>query len=368
MNEKLIVGMAQGDINGVGSEILVKILADNQMCEVCTPIVIGSPKVMGYYKKSIETEEEPVSLVMNLIQKPEDASDKRTNIINCFSDEVRVDPGIETKVSDECAMLALKQGLDFVDNNRIDVLVSAPIGDYAYDLERATSLIHYLALRYESDYLLPLFVGEKMKLAFISSGKSVKDSLSQLTIPNVIKRLKMIKRALERDFGIDKPKIAVLALNASTGDGVFGDEEERIIKPAIEQAREENIFAVGPYAADRFFSERVYEKFDVVLALHNDQGMIPFKSVEGNSGVISVAGLPCVFTTPVHGMAYDIVDKGYVETQGMSNAIYLAIDIFKARAKYAELTRNPLKRYDVGGDKRESDLNVEQIAGVSDSH
>lgn len=367
MSENLLVGLAQGDINGVGSEILVKILADNKFCEICTPVVIGSPKVMGYYKKALESEEEPINLTMNLIQKPEEASDKRTNIINCFSDDVRVDPGIETSESDECAMLALRQGFNYVDNNKIDLLVTAPLGDYAYDLERATSLIHYLAIRYESDYLLPLFIGEHMKLAFISSGKSVKDSLSQLTIPNIMKRLKMMKRALERDFRIDKPKIAVLALNVSTGDGIFGDEEERIIKPAIEQAREENIFAVGPYAADRFFAERLYEKFDAVLALHNDQGMIPFKSIEGNGGVISVAGLPCVFTTPVHGMAYDIVDKGVADTQGMSNAIYWAIDIYRAREEYAELTQNPLKRYDVGGDKRESDLNVEQIAGVSEN-
>ena len=368
MEDKLIIGLTQGDINGVGSEILVKMLADNKMCEICTPLVIGSPKVMGFYKKNIETDEEPINLTMNLVQKPEEASDKRTNIINCFSDDVKVEPGLETTISDECAMLALKQGLDYVDRNRIDALVGAPMGDYAFDLERTTSLIHYLSTRYESDYLLPLYVGEHMKLAFITSGKSVKDSISQLTIPNLLKRFKMIKRSMIRDFGIDKPKIAVLALNASTGDGVFGDEEERIIKPAIEQAREEKIFVVGPYAADRFFAEKIYEKFDVVLALHHDQGMIPFKSIEGYCGAMLVAGLPCVFTTPVHGMAYDIVDKGCADMSGMYNAMYLAKDVFNAREQYEKLTANPLKRYDVGGDKRESDLNVEQIAGVSENH
>lgn len=368
MKDKMIVGLTQGDINGIGSEILVKMLSDNKMCEICTPLVIGSSKVMGFYKKGIESEEDPINLTMNLVQKPEEASDKRTNIINCFSDEIKVEPGIETKDSDECAMLALKQGFDYIDNQRIDVLVSAPMGDYAFDLERTTSLIHYLATRYESDYLMPLYVGERIKLAFISSGKSVRDSISQLTIPNLLKRFMMIKRSMVRDFGIDKPKIAVLALNASTGDGIFGDEEERIIKPAIDQAREENIFVVGPYAADRFFMDKIYEQFDVVLTLHNDQGMIPFKAIEGHGGAILVAGLPCVFTTPVHGMGYDIVDKGCAEINGMCNALYLAKDVYYARQEYERLTANPLKRYDVGGDKRESDLNVDQIAGVSENH
>ena len=368
MEDRLIIGLTQGDINGIGSELLVKMLADNKMNEVCIPLVIGSSKVMGFYKKGIESDEDPINLTMNLVQKPEESSDKRINIINCFSDDVKVEPGIETTTSDECAMLALKQGLDYIDRNRIDVLVSAPMGDYAFDLERATSLIHYLATRYESDYLMPIYVGQHMKLAFITSGKSVRDSISQLTIPNLMKRFKMIKRSMIRDFGIDKPKIAILALNASTGDGIFGDEEERIIKPAIEQARDEKIFVVGPYAADRFFAEKIYEKFDVVLALHNDQGMIPFKGIEGHSGAMLVAGLPCVFTTPVHGMAYDIIDKNCSDMSGMCNAVYLAKDVLFAREQYEKLTANPLKRYDVGGDKRESDLNVDQIAGVSENH
>lgn len=367
MEEKLIVGLTQGDINGVGSEILVKMLADNKMNEFCVPLVIGSSKVMGYYKKGIDDVEEPVNLTMNLVQKPEDASDKRVNIINCFSDDVKVEPGIETKISDECAMLSLKRGLDYIDEAKIDVLVSAPMGDYAFDLERTTSLIHYLSTRYESNFLLPIFVGERMKVAFISSGKSVKDSLAQLTVANIVKRLKMINRAMVKDFAVDKPRIAVLALNVSTGDGIFGDEEERVIKPAIMEAREEGIFAVGPYAADRFFAEKLYEKFDIVLALHNDQGMIPFKEVEGNGGVLSVAGLPCVFTTPVHGMAYDIIDKQCADESGMRNSLYLGIDIYRNRVEYAELTANPLKKYDVGGDRKESDMNVDQIAGVSEN-
>lgn len=367
MEEKLIIGLAQGDINGIGSELLVKLLSDNKMCEVCTPLVIGSSKVLAYYKKGLERNDEPINLTMNLVQKPEDASDKRSNIINCFSDEIRVDPGIETRDSDECAMLALRQGLDYVDDNRVDALVTAPMGDYAFDLERATSLIHYLSVRYESDYLMPLYIGEKMKLAFLTSGKSVRDSLSQLTIPNLIKRLKMINRALIRDFALDKPRIAILSLNASTGDGIFGDEEERIIKPAIVQAREEGVFVVGPYSADRFFAEAIYEKYDIVLALHHDQGLIPFKYIEGNSGVISIAGLPCVLTTPVHGMGYNMVERGDADESGMRNSIYLAIDIYKNRVQYSELTANPLKQYDVGGDRRETDLNVEQIAGVSEN-
>lgn len=368
MDEKLIIGLAQGDINGIGSELLVKILAENRMCEVCTPLVIGSSKVLAYYKKGLEQAEEPINLTMNLVQKPEEASDKRSNIINCFSDDVRVDPGIETRDSDECAMLALRQGLDYIDNNRIDALVTAPMGDYAFDLERATSLIHYLSVRYESEFLMPLYIGQKMKMAFLTSGKSVRDSLSQLTIPNLIKRFKMINRAMIRDFALDKPRIAILALNGSTGDGIFGDEEERIIKPAIVQAREEGIFVVGPYAADRFFAEAMYEKYDIVLALHHDQGLIPFKYIEDNSGVISVAGLPCVLTTTVHGMGYNMVERGDADESGLRNAIYVAMDVCRNRAQYSELTANPLKQYDVGGDRRESDLNVDQIAGVSESH
>ena len=365
MSEKLTGGIAQGDTNGVGYELILKVLGDNRMTELFTPVLIGSSKVASFYRKKIVDQEEGGNVSLNLVQKPEEAAEGRNNIINCLDDEFKVEPGAESQASDQAAVTSLKMGLDFVDRNRLDFMVSAPMGDNAFSVENAASLIQYLAARYETDFLLPLFIGRHIKMAFLSSAKNFNEAISNLTVENIVQRLKMMNRALVRDFSKDKPMMAVLALNASVGDGMFGEEEEKIIKPAIQSVRDEGIMACGPYAADRFFAERIYEKFDAVLVLHNDQGMIPFKSVEEYGGSVLIAGLPFVFTTTVGGMAFDIAGKGTAEETSMRDAVYLAIDVYRNRKQYSELTRNHLRHYEIGGDRRESEMNVEQIAGLS---
>ncbi len=364
MDKRLLVGISQGDINGIGYEIILKVLGDGRFNEVAPVLLIGSSRVAGYYKRFLESEEEPMNLSFNLVRTPEEIADKRYNVVNYSDEEVRVEPGGATEQSNEHAMLALRQALDYLDNNRIDVLVSAPMCDEAFGHEQATSLITYLSKRYESEFLLPLYVGEHMKMAFLTPGGGIKETLEMLTIQNMVNRLKMLNRALVRDFAADKPRIAVLALNASSGDGKFGEEEESVIKPAIAEARNSGIMAVGPYAADIFFAGRQYMNFDAVLALYNDQGMIPFREAEGFGGALLIAGLPEVLTTTIHGTAFDIVEKGVADDSSLRQAIYLALDVYARREEYKELTSDPLRKYDLGGDKRESELNVEQIAGI----
>ncbi len=361
MENKLKVGIAHGDVNGIGYEIIIKMMAENKVCEVCVPILYGSSKVAAYHRKTLNIE----NFSLNSILHARDANAKRCNIVNCVDDAVKVDLGMETPESDGAAMLALKHGLDELDKKELDVLVGAPQGATSFRTEGTAGSVEYLAKRYNVQHVLPLFIGEKMKISFVTTDIALKDVPANITRNNIFNKLKTLDSCLRKDFVIRKPRIAVLGFNPHAGEqGLYGEEEKDIIVPAIENARNNGIMALGPYAADSFFSGIEFEKFDAVLAMYYDQGMVPFKAIEGNSGALLIAGLPIVFTSTVHGMAYDIVGKGIADELALRNAMYVGIDVFNNRTMDIELSRNPLKHYDIGGNSNESDLNVEQIAGM----
>lgn len=361
MENRLKVGITHGDINGVAYEIVIKMMAENRICEVCTPVFYGSPKVAAYYRKNLTVE----NFNLNSIQSPQEANPKRCNVINCVDDAVKVDVGKETPESDEAAMSVLKRALDDLDHKELDVVVATPQGSRSFQSEEAGGYAGYLNKRYEVKSGMPLLVGERMKMAFVTENVPFKEIGPEITTGNILNKLKVLDYCLKRDFTIRKPRIAVLGLNPHTGENcMFGEEEKNVILPAIEKAREHGIMALGPYAPDSLFCGTDYEKFDAVLAMYYDQGMIPFKTLEGVEGAVLMAGLPVVCTSTVHGMAYDIAGQGIADETALRKALYLAIDVYNTRMQNVALSRNPLPHYDVAGNANETDMNVDQIAGV----
>lgn len=359
MENRLKVGVTHGDVNSISYELIIKMMAENRICEVCTPILYGSSKVAAYHRKNLNVE----NFSLNSIQNAQDANGKRCNVIHCVDDAIKVDLGRETPESDEAAMTALNMGLNDLDQNGIDVLVGAPQGYNAFKPDSGYPA--FLSRRYEVKNVMPLLVGEKMKVGFVTSHIPFQDIASHIAVANIYNKLRLLDSCLKRDFTIRKPRIAVLGLNPHTGEGcMFGEEEQNVIIPAIEKARNSGIMAFGPYAADALFSGIEFEKFDVVLAMYYDQGMIPFKSIEGYGGAVLLAGLPVVYTSTASGTAYDLVGKDQGDESGLRNALYLAIDVYNNRKANDDLQRNPLRHYDIAGNANESDLNVEQIAGL----
>jgi len=363
--EKLRIGIAHGDVNGIGYELIIKMLSDNKICELFTPVLFGSSKIAAYYRKSMKVD----NFSLNNIQKPQDANKKRCNVINCINDEVKVEPGVETKESDEAAMTALRQGLDAVSSRKVDVLVAAPQRVSSYCVEGTSGCQDYLSKYFDVNNIMPFLIGEKVKIGFVSCYTPFNKIMQEITRENIVNKIKIMEYSLINDFMIEKPRIAVLSLNPYIGKGhKFGNEEYDVIIPSIESARELGIMALGPYNADQIFKNMDYSKFDAVLALYHDQGMIPFKSIEGNRGVMLMAGLPYVITTTVHGTAYDIVTQNKGDETALRNAAYVAIDVYRNRQINKEINANPLSHYDVSSNTNETDLNVEQIAGVRDDY
>lgn len=363
MENGLTAGITHGDVNGISYELIIKMMAENRICEICTPVLYGSSKVAAYYRKTLNVE----NFNLNSIQNPREANPKRCNVINCADENVKVELGKETPESDEAAMTALNKALSDLDDQGLDILVAAPQGLHSFANEDASDGADFLAKRYQVKNVMPLLVGAKMKIGFVTTHLPFRDIVQNITPVNVLSRLKMLDNCLRKDFTVRKPRIAVLGLNPRTGENcTFGEEEKNILLPAIEKARENGIMALGPYAPDILFSETEFEKFDAILALYHDQGMIPFKTIEGNEGAMLMAGLPIVYTSTVSGTAFDIVGKGTADDTGLRNALYLAIDVYNTRQQNAELSAHPLQHYDVAGNANESDLNVEQIAGVKE--
>lgn len=366
MENRLKIGIAHGDINGISYELILKMLSENKLNEVCVPVLYGSSKVAAFYRKAFDAENLNLNLNLNFnsIQKPGEANEKRSNIINCVDDEVKVDVGKETEESNQIAIKALNHALEDLDNDRLPALVIAPQSESAYSKD-GKKYIEYFASRYRAINVMQVLVGSKMKIGFVTTQTPFNEVAQHITVENVFKKLQLLDHCLREDFTIRKPRIAVLALNPNTGaQGFYGTEEKEIILPAIEKARSRGIVALGPYPADSLFAGTDYEKFDAILALHDEQGMVPFKTIEGYSGAMYLAGLSKIIALTVNGPAYDIAGKGIADESGLRNAVYLGIDIYNNRMLYKEITRNPLPHYDVAGNANESEMNVEQIAGL----
>lgn len=342
MNTNIKVGITQGDMNGIGYEIILKTLVDSRLSEICIPIVYGSSKAIAYHRKALNFPD----INITRIETPQDATQHKNYIINCLDDSIRIELGKSTPEAGEASFKVLKRAADDLKRNSIDVLVTCPINKHNMQSAQFSFPGHteYLRSVYGKNEVLMLMVNNLMRIGVVAGHVPLAKIPSMITVENIMNKLKLLHDSLICDFGIRKPKIAVLGLNPHAGDnGVLGNEEKDYIIPAIEKAQANNMLVFGPYPADGFFAAVSYKKFDGVLAMYHDQGLAPFKALDTASGVNFTAGLPGVRTSPAHGTAYDIAGLNQAMPDSLRQAIYLGIDIFRNREMYREITANPLK-------------------------
>ncbi len=343
MDKKTIVaGITQGDINGIGYEIIMKALSDPAVTDLCVPVVYGSPKVAAYHRKVLNF----TAFNFNNVRSAAEAHPKKINLINCLGDDVRVELGKSTPEGGQASFAALESAVSDLAGNRIDVLVTAPIDKHNIqsDKFRFTGHTDYLRSKIGSHEVLMLMISESMKIGFATEHLALRDVPGAITMNGLLSKLRLLNRSLLQDFAIRGPRIGVLSLNPHAGDGgLLGNEEKDIIIPAITRANEEGILAFGPYSSDGFFGSGAFSRFDAVLAMYHDQGMGAFKALAFDTGVNFTAGLPVIRTSPVHGTAFDITGKNEASGNSMRQALYAAVDIFRNREMYDELLRNPLQ-------------------------
>lgn len=340
-DQRIRVGISHGDINGISYEIIIKTLQDQRLLELYTIIVYGSSKVASYHRKTLNIND----FNFNLVKKAELAHPHRPNIINIHEEEVKIDLGKSTTIAGEQSLLSLEMAIDDLQKNQIDVLVTAPINKKniqspAFQFPGHTE---YLARKFDTPDYLMLMVNNTVRIGVITGHIPLNKVTESLTEELVRKKINILNRSLVRDFGIIKPRIAILALNPHAGDeGLIGNEDNTIIRPAIEKAYSQDILVFGPFPSDGFFGSGNFKYFDGILAIYHDQGMLPFKLLSFENGVNFTAGLPVVRTSPAHGTAYDIAGKNEANPEAFRDAVFLACDIFNNRIAYDALTVNPL--------------------------
>jgi 4-hydroxythreonine-4-phosphate dehydrogenase len=342
MEEKIIVGISQGDINGIGLEVIIKTFLDPQMFDICTPVIFGSQKTASFHRKALNIED----FSFNQIKDTSEINHKRANIINVYDDEPLVELGKQTPAGGKYAFLSLEAAAYALAQKKIDVLVTAPINKENIQSPDFNFPGHteYLDDKFGDGNSLMFLVSDTLRVAVATGHIPVTQVAQALSSELIIKKLQVLHKSLIQDFEVRRPKIAVLGLNPHAGDnGVIGNEELTIINPAINKAKEEGMLVYGPYPADGFFGNGMFKNFDAVLAMYHDQGLIPFKTIAFNSGVNFTAGLPVVRTSPDHGTAYDIAGKNIASEESFREAVYRAIDIYKTRKEYELITANPLK-------------------------
>lgn len=338
---KIRVGITQGDINGVGYEVIMKALMDPRILDVCTPVVYGSPKVLAYHRKALNIN----NFSMNSVASAREANPRRVNLINCLDDNARVELGKASGYAGEAAFIALEMAVRDLIEHQVDILVTAPINKYTIQSKDFNFAGHteYLQEKLVSTNVLMLMVSDYLKVGVVTGHIPLSQVPSAITVDTLLAKLRLLDQSLRFDFNIGTPRIAVLGLNPHAGDqGLLGSEEDEVIRPALEIARKENIMALGPFAADGYFGSGLYQKFDAVLAMYHDQGLAPFKALAFDSGVNFTAGLPFVRTSPAHGTAYEIAGLDKASADSMRQAIYAAVDIYKSRKANRELKKNAL--------------------------
>ncbi len=340
---KIRVGITQGDINGVGYEVILKAFADPTMLELCTPIVYGSSKVATYHRKAMELQTN-----FSSIASAADASDNKLNVVNCCDEELKVEFGKPAQEIGKAALDALERSLLDYREGLIDVLVTAPINKNTIqsDLFHFPGHTEYIEERVgNGNKALMILMKDDFRVALVTTHVAVKDIASSITKELIKEKLTIFNQSLKRDFNIGKPRIAVLALNPHAGDnGLIGSEEQEIILPAINEMVAEGVQCFGPFPADGFMGSRAYTHFDGVLAMYHDQGLAPFKALVMDDGVNYTAGLPIVRTSPAHGTAYDIAGKGVASEESFRQALYVAIDVYRNRQMDKEIRKNPLRK------------------------
>lgn len=341
---KPVVGITQGDANGIGYEVIIKSLADARILESFTPVIYGSSKIFGFYRKLIHNLDENMDIYV--VQSAKDARPKKINIVNCLPENVYAEPGQATPESAKCAIKALEAAVADIRAGDIDVLVTAPVNKKVMVAEGFGNTGHteYLQKEFGVDDVLMFMVSDRMKIGVVTGHIPLKDVPSSLTPAKILGKLRLMHASLKRDFGVVEPRIAVLGLNPHCGDGgLLGDEEERIITPAVKAANDEGMLVFGPYSPDGYFGQRNYALFDATLAMYHDQGLAPFKALAFEDGVNFTAGLPVVRTSPDHGTAFEKAGRDEADPHSMMSSVYTAIDIFMKRAAFDKLQAGKMK-------------------------
>ena len=339
-SEKIKLGISIGDFNGIGIEIILKTFEDKRMLDFCTPIVFGSTKMISGYKKNINS-----NVQINGIKSLERALDGKLNVLSLWKEEVKLNIGTPTEQSGKYAFKSLEAATNALTNNKIDVLVTAPInkdniqsGDFKFP-----GHTEYLQSKIEGESLMILMTNE-LKIGLVTGHIPIAEIATTVTSELIKKKVEILYDTLKQDFAIIKPKIAVLGLNPHCGDnGVIGKEDDEIIRPTLTEIQEEGKLVYGPYAADSFFGSGSFKNFDAVLAMYHDQGLGPFKTLAFGGGVNYTAGLKEVRTSPDHGTAYEIAGKSTANNNSFKEAVFTGINIYKTRKEYKELTENVLK-------------------------
>lgn len=343
MAKHIRVGITQGDINGIGYEVILKTLEDNRILELCTPVVYGSAKIAAFYRKLLEMPQVPFTQ----IDSPDQIQAPANYMINVVGEEVRPEPGVDSKAAGEAALAALERAVSDLKEGKIDILVTAPINKHNIhgDQFQFPGHTEYLQAAAADGEAMMIMASDIMRVALATIHVPVQEVASMLNTEMITEKILRLADTIRRDFGVVKPRIAVLALNPHAGDGgVIGNEEQEVIIPAINAAKNKKVQVYGPYPADGFFGSENYTHFDGILAMYHDQGLVAFKALVGQDGVNFTAGLPFVRTSPDHGTAYDIAGKGVADPESFRRAIYMGIDIWRNRRNFEEMTANPLRK------------------------
>ena len=338
--EKMVVGISIGDINGIGSEIILKTFEDPRMLEFCTPVIFASVKLMSYFKKHFE-----IDINFHGIDKIEDLVLRKVNVLNVWKENVDVAFGEENKTGGEYAIKSLKAAVGALKEDKIHALVTAPINKSNIQSETFNFPGHtdYLAQELDGESLM-LLISENLRVGLLTDHVALKDVVKNISKERIDKKINTIYHTLIQDFRIEKPKIAVLGINPHIGDnGVIGDEDDTILRPALDTIRKNGKLVFGPYAADSFFGSGNYKNFDAIIASYHDQGLIPFKTLTFGRGVNFTAGLNRIRTSPDHGTAFELAGKNEANFESFREAVFSAVSIYETREEFKEISRNPLQ-------------------------
>jgi 4-hydroxythreonine-4-phosphate dehydrogenase len=340
---KPVIGISCGDLNGIGIELIIKTFSDARILDHCTPVIFCSNKAINFYRKTAGEQHFNYQSTRDFNR----IAPRQVNLFNCWEEEVVINPGQLMEAGGKYAVLSLQTAVAALTQRNIDGLVTAPV--HKKNIQSAefsfTGHTPYLKQMFNARDVVMMLCSGMFRVALVSEHVPIAEVAREITREKILGKLQIIHQSLQRDFGIDRPRIAVLGLNPHAGDeGLIGKEEETIIRPAIKDAKNSNMLVVGPYSADAFFARHHHEKFDAVLAMYHDQGLIPFKSLAAGDGFNYTAGLPVVRTSPDHGVAFDIAGKNQADHSSFVSAVFECIDIINRRREFDENRKNPLKK------------------------
>lgn len=347
---KPVIGITVGDINSIGTEIIIKTFADNRMLELCTPVIFASNKTVNFYRKLMNENNFNYQSLKDFTR----LNHKQVNVFNCWEEEVQITPGALNEIGGKYAARSLAVAIQCLKDGHVQGLITAPIHKKNIQSDQFSYTGHTPFLReaFGAKDVLMFMTAENMRIGLLTEHIPVSEISAHVTRENILGKLQLMKESLIRDFGIDSPRIAVLGLNPHAGDeGLIGQEEIEQIVPAVKEAKGNGMLCFGPYSADAFFAREMYTQFDGVLAMYHDQGLIPFKSLARGEGTNYTAGLPIVRTSPDHGTAFDIAGKNVADAASFRQAIFSCLDIIEKRQQYAENTLSPLKKMELSSEQ-----------------